>query len=342
MAFGSPAPRRDQVSSRPAFALPYENDESSGMKGITSHSAFERQSRTGERRAEDHIAPLASQEEDVDLDALIAEAMMDVDVPYVDDDVMFFPTLKAPARDRPNVYTTAKSHIDRASPHAKPTAGGIRIDSTPLLARDRSSGPRSLPGKRVRFAPPRFHPAEPEEAVFDIEAIRAAADRIWDARASPGFRNSEDMRQARERSRQIEQQLLGVLSSVPGSERDPEQRGAQLHSRRSIPPKFRARLERELGSHKGGMTQEMADYYANEMTRRDARGIPGVMGEPSLVEEIMRHDAIERLRGRTTPGWRPLKSLGSGGQGGVILWEKVREDGPVGCHSFCPARWGLS
>ena len=71
------------------------------------------------------------------------------------------------------------------------------------------------------------------------------------------------------------------------------------------------------------------DYYRYEMECRNSRKIPSMRGQPSPVEEVLGEDELNRLRGRTDPGWRPVRLLGNGSQGGVTLWEKVGTTGLV-------------
>lgn len=115
-------------------------------------------------------------------------------------------------------------------------------------------------------------------------------------------------RAGQDRARQIERQIVGYLP---------------------IPPLFDDLLEGQLAEEKRGITEAVVDFYRQEMNRGDARNFPALAGQPSSVEEVLREDALERLKGRPGPGWRPVKLLGSGGQGGVTLWEKNGTDGAV-------------
>jgi len=218
---------------------------------------------------------------------------------------------------------SARARAGKRPSHFAAPAPENRIgDLYDFFTREISEQARARAGKRhAHFAPPAAG-----EAVIDIDDL-LAHNSSESPRAGAGFVDSDNLRAARERSRQIERQILGLLSDARAKEQPPGRRDVQVHSPMSIPPRFRRQLGREL--RRGDITPEILDYHENELVRRDSRGIPGMMGEKSLVEEILQGDAIERLRGRKGTGWRPLRSLGSGGQGGVILWEKIREEGPV-------------
>lgn len=140
-------------------------------------------------------------------------------------------------------------------------------------------------------------------------------------------RASQGRRQSRELSLHRERQILEYLAAAPNTAQEPNPRVVQVHPEQLPPPLFEQQLLSDLQL---GVPMEVLNWYATELLRRDPRGIPGMMGQPSLVEEIMERDAISRLWGREGPGWRPVRQLGIGAQGGVVLWEKVREDGPVG------------
>ena len=135
---------------------------------------------------------------------------------------------------------------------------------------------------------------------------------------------------ARDRARQIEQQIIGFLEGGPTAPVTTTQQEADVPP---VPIKFREKIIR--AAETGQMRPAVRDYYL-DLRRRDVRGIPGQDGAPSLVQEILARDADDRLRGRQGVGWRPTRTLGTGGQGKVILWEKVREGGEVCIPSHHP------
>ena len=128
---------------------------------------------------------------------------------------------------------------------------------------------------------------------------------------------------ANSRALQIERQIIGFLSPTLPPPPPPPPSSAGVPP---VPEKFRAKILR--AAERGHMRPAVRDYYL-DVRRHDVRGIPGQDGEPSLVEEILARDADERLKGRRGGGWRPVRTLGTGGQGKVILWEKMREGGEV-------------
>ncbi|KZF18948.1 kinase-like protein [Xylona heveae TC161] len=73
---------------------------------------------------------------------------------------------------------------------------------------------------------------------------------------------------------------------------------------------------------------DLYNYYANELTRRDSRSIPGMGGTPSLLYEILASNAESKFTGNWGIGWRPVKTLGEGAQGKVMLWELMRDEKP--------------
>ena len=172
-------------------------------------------------------------------------------------------------------------------------------------------------------------PAEPE-----YDRPRAEDDMVieTETRGSPWTREDAQYEMekaydlaAKERSWQIEQQILGFLEDAPRPATNPEDEPNDTRLP-PLPNKFVRKVMADAS--RGTMTREVRDYYL-EVHRRDVRRIPGQYGQESLVEEILARDADERLQGRQGTGWRPTRTLGKGGQGKVILWEKVREGGAV-------------
>lgn len=183
-------------------------------------------------------------------------------------------------------------------------------------------------GKRTRRAP-----AGPANENIDIDAGEGPSS----ARPGAGDANSDIGRAARERARQLERAILGDAAGGRGDTGAGPRAGrggVQVHSIRPIPQRFEQLLQLRFSEGTEGLSQEVMDYYRNEMMRRDSRNVAGHFGQPSLVEEVLREDALERLRGREGPGWRPVRELGAGGQGGVTLWKTIRPDGSVSRHTL--------
>ena len=52
------------------------------------------------------------------------------------------------------------------------------------------------------------------------------------------------------------------------------------------------------------------------------------------LDRVLKEDAMGYLDGAERTQWRPVKSLGSGGFGNVVLWERQRGDGVCLPFSF--------
>jgi len=212
-----------------------------------------------------------------------------------------------------------------------------------LVSSSSSSGDRG--GRQVRFAPPK-----PVRKVIGVTPKLTAKE----AALRPGLRGRGKTRRApprpakqviaigdaasdiagaaRERARQIERAILGAPAGgrgATGAGRGSGRHGVQVHSIEPAPRRFDGILDTKVADSKDKLSAAVADYYKNEMMRRDSRNVPGQFGQPSLVGEVMHEDALDQLRGRQGPGWRPVSKLGRGGQGGVTLWEMNRPDGSV-------------
>ncbi|KAI9712212.1 MAG: hypothetical protein M1812_006947 [Candelaria pacifica] len=100
------------------------------------------------------------------------------------------------------------------------------------------------------------------------------------------------------------------------------------HSPVDLPPEFKQRLEREKIWGRG-FNDDIVRYYTEDMSKYDSRSIPGRGGNPSLLEDILKAGAEDRLKGTEGPGWRPVRYVGKGGQGLVTLWEHKNEQNEV-------------
>ena len=186
---------------------------------------------------------------------------------------------------------------------------------------DMFQGPQPLANDAFPAEPEYGRPRAENEMVVETETRGSPLTREG---AQYEMEKAYDLA-AKERSRQIEQQILGFLEDVPRPATNPEDEPDDTRLP-PLPNKFVRKVMADAS--RGKMTREVRDYYL-DVHRRDVRRIPGQGGQESLVEEILARDADERLRGREGTGWRPTRELGKGGQGKVILWEKVREGGAV-------------
>lgn len=124
------------------------------------------------------------------------------------------------------------------------------------------------------------------------------------------------------------QQIREFLENIPRQEPTSEWEGSKGHTP-PIPPLFgwwvsRMRLE-------GKISEKVYRYYLN-LGRGDSTRTPGQLGQKSLLEGILKKDALSQNAASSASGWRPGKVLGIGGYGEVILWEKKLRDGTV--YSF--------
>ncbi len=93
-----------------------------------------------------------------------------------------------------------------------------------------------------------------------------------------------------------------------------------------VPPAFRNRLRR-LGFNR--KIPENVERYYLTLRRGDSTSFPDQNGGKSVVQAILKQDALSRIRKGKVDRWRPIRLLGTGGFGSVILWEKHRRYGPV-------------
>ena len=109
--------------------------------------------------------------------------------------------------------------------------------------------------------------------------------------------------------------LLGLLPSARG-----EQPTAKNPSTPALPTLFYEEVKRML--HVGEISPQIARYYSQILPRGDSRQIPGQNGNRSLLEAVLTEDVKQLTRvGAPGSGWRPIRALGKGAYGAVILWE---------------------
>lgn len=254
----------------------------------------------GRARREIRFSGLGVQGDDIDLEALVED-------------------------DKPTSSRNRNGPKVRFAPPA-PIKGVIDLDA-PAGAKEGALRPIFRLGKRSRRAP-----AGPANENIDI-----AGEGPSSARPGAGDADSDIGRAARERARQLERAILGDPAGGRGDTGAGPRAGrgrVQVHSIRPTPQRFEELLQFRFLEGRKGLSQEVLDYYLNEMMRRDSRNVAGQFGQPSLIEEVLREDALERLRGREGPGWRPVRELGGGGQGGVTLWQTIRPDGSVRLYTL--------
>ena len=100
----------------------------------------------------------------------------------------------------------------------------------------------------------------------------------------------------------------------------------------ALPPIFHNMLIKYIQKRKHD--PEALQWYLDEMTAADAReGLGSYDGED--LEDILRGESKVNLSRRNAPGtWRPVRVLGSGGYGAVVLWEREDEGRGVSISPF--------
>ena len=89
-----------------------------------------------------------------------------------------------------------------------------------------------------------------------------------------------------------------------------------------VPPLFRQHIC-DLYSH-GHITMNVARYYLEVVPRGDSTRIPNQKRDGKLLQTLLSQDAST-----LGSGWQPVRRLGSGGFGTVVLWQRIRSDGKV-------------
>lgn len=91
-----------------------------------------------------------------------------------------------------------------------------------------------------------------------------------------------------------------------------------------MPPGFQKRLN----VYQHSMTEATKQYYLN-LRRGDSPRAPGEGASKSFLEDVVREDAKKTTEDGQGSGWKPVRQLGQGSGGTVILWEKASRHGPV-------------
>lgn len=94
-----------------------------------------------------------------------------------------------------------------------------------------------------------------------------------------------------------------------------------------IPTVFARRLRRAWKDDPSW--RDAVNWYTKRLVTTDVKGSP--VSELSHLESILRNDHRYNTRsGRGRSGWMPIKHLGQGGWGSVVLWEREMGNGQVG------------
>lgn len=134
--------------------------------------------------------------------------------------------------------------------------------------------------------------------------------------------------QRRRTSSLVDEQVLEMLSDVHPLESDRLLEAGNEYVR-PMPPNFQEILRqlREIGS----LSEDTEHYYLS-LGRGDSLRVPGEGGRKSFLEDVLRQDTQEAKNykgGGNESEWKPVKQLGQGSFGTVILWEKTRRNGMV-------------
>jgi len=129
----------------------------------------------------------------------------------------------------------------------------------------------------------------------------------------------------RRRAEELERQFRGPRPT-PGElvRRAGSRPGPYRHRAAAIPPGF----ERSLWSNlREGYPEDAVRYYLEQLTQQDCPS----PSEPNSLEEILKDEAILFHEGQPRQTWTAKRTLGRGGFGDVILWQRQRGDGQVSC-----------
>ncbi|KAI9881556.1 MAG: hypothetical protein M1830_000120 [Pleopsidium flavum] len=125
----------------------------------------------------------------------------------------------------------------------------------------------------------------------------------------------------RRRAEELERQFQGARPTPGGLvHRAGSRRGPYRPRAAAIPPG----LEQSLWSNiRDGYPEDAVRYYLEQLTQQDAPG----PSEPNSLGEILKDDAISLQEGQPRQTWTAKRTLGSGGFGDVILWQRQRGAG---------------
>ena len=125
-----------------------------------------------------------------------------------------------------------------------------------------------------------------------------------------------------ETSPHADQEILSLLGQGSSISKFPD---STIPDQAAIPEEFRHEVESRLAQ--GRVTDTVARYYLEVLTRGDSRRVPGRNGRPSLLNDVLVEN-VQALTNanRTGRGWRPMRAIGKGAYGSVILWEKKQKN----------------
>ncbi|KAI9825013.1 MAG: hypothetical protein M1819_006524 [Sarea resinae] len=222
-------------------------------------------------------------------------------------------------------------------PPRYPAAGGLRNErlGNPAFVPTSSSDTIILPHidantiQQERTSDPALAEDATRFAEANVSAIATLAGlersrREHDSKAGRRFTRAELLHE-------IQQVLAGgrVSNEVSLSSNPP-----------NMPPKFLKGLKRRRDRQE--FDQDVHDYYAYELSKSDSCFIPGQPPNRSLLGRILQEGAQEYYKEHPDYGFIPIKSLGAGGQGSVMLWELKASNQPSILIAVKTARWDES
>ena len=129
-------------------------------------------------------------------------------------------------------------------------------------------------------------------------------------------RQAAERARGRERRHAEERQRRAAPSTPPGRP------GAHRRRAPRLPQGFEQSLRRKLFR---GWPENAIRYYLEQLTHQDEPG----PARPNSREGILQDEAITFNQGQPREVWTAKKTLGRGGYGDVILWQRQRDDGVV-------------
>lgn len=121
------------------------------------------------------------------------------------------------------------------------------------------------------------------------------------------------------RNREKDQGQLGTARPTPGT-------GARPRNGAKLPRGFERLLKKGLTL---GFPEDAVQYYFQQLTDKDEPTPPGMPSGVDSLEQILRNDAITLEQSEPRETWTPMKFLGQGGYGDVILWQRKRDNGTI-------------
>ena len=116
------------------------------------------------------------------------------------------------------------------------------------------------------------------------------------------------------------ERLLGV--SPP---REEVKKGSEISPTAEIPDGFRNEIEKRRSQVR--ISSSVARYYLEDLVRSDSSAVPGHRRHPSLLQAVLTEDTAALVKDDIDGlGWKPVRTLGRGTYGAVILWRKNRKD----------------